>query len=99
MYNTPHSWTRAVIEVDYAGEVISPMMHRHIPVERRSANRFDSPMGAMKMVTTRELVRRLFGSFINTRVNALANVLVRLVEIEYDFMFRRDGRRGAKEVL
>ena len=53
----------------------------------------------MKMVTTRELVRTLFGSFVNTRVNALANVLVRLVEIEYDFMFRRDGRRGAKEVL
>ena len=98
MYNTPHPWLRAVIQVDYAGEVIAPMMDRHIPVERRSAKRFDSPMGAMKMVTTRELVRTLFGSFINTRVNALANVLVRLVEIEYDFMFRRDGRRGAKEV-
>ena len=66
---------------------------------RDSKDRFGSPLGAMGMLTQKQVLTQCFAGLLDTRVHAQCNFSMRLVELTCNKMGNRHPCRSAKEVL
>ena len=85
--------------IDYEGHVIGPLFEARIEVTRASADTFGSPVGAMGMMTQKQVLPQCFTSLLETRVHAQCNFSMRLVELTYNKIEGKHSSRSAKEVL
>ena len=99
-YTTPYQFeARDDGPIEYEGHVIQPSFEKRVEVERASADRFGSPLGAMRMCTQKEVVKRCFAGLLETAIHPQCNFSLRLVELACNKMHNRHHSRSAKEVL